>query len=79
MEHKMAASFKPSRERKDEPLHGSMHMCSGQAAQPDFPHKHTQIQKQVSKRVVEPQPLQEAFMAETFVEFRTAVWNSAMA
>lgn len=47
-------------------------MCSGQAAPPDFPHKRIQIQKQESKTVVALQSLQEAIMAETFVEFRTA-------
>lgn len=79
MEHKMAASIKPSEERKDKPHYRNMHMCSGQAAQPDFPHKRIQIQKQQFKTVVALQSLQEAIMAETFVEFRTAFWNSTMA
>lgn len=75
----MAASIKPSEERKDEPHYRNMHMCLGQAAQPDFSHKRIHIQKQESKTVVALQSLQEAIMAETFVEFRTAFWNSAMA
>lgn len=79
MEHKMAASIKSSKERKDKPRYKNMHMCSGQAGLPDFPHKRIQIQKQESKTVVALQSLQEAIMAKTFVEFRTAFWNSAMA
>lgn len=53
----MAASIKPSEERKDEPHYRNMHMCLGQAAQPDFSHKRIHIQKQGCKTVVALQSL----------------------